>query len=100
MNASGERSVSLWVATASVEQPGPLIEDQRADVVVVGAGIAGLSTAYELCRLGRSVIVLDRGAIGGGMTARTTAHLASELDDFYHELIRVRGEAEARLYYT
>ena len=33
------------------------------------------------------------------MTARTTAHLASELDDFYHELIRVRGEAEARLYF-
>jgi glycine/D-amino acid oxidase-like deaminating enzyme/nitrite reductase/ring-hydroxylating ferredoxin subunit len=33
------------------------------------------------------------------MTARTTAHLASELDDFYHELIRVRGEAEATLYF-
>ena len=45
MNASGEKSVSLWMATAAVEQPGPLIEDARADVVVVGAGIAGLSTA-------------------------------------------------------
>jgi glycine/D-amino acid oxidase-like deaminating enzyme len=33
------------------------------------------------------------------MTARTTAHLATELDDFYSELIRVRGEDEARVYY-
>src|SRR3712207_7323472 len=33
------------------------------------------------------------------MTARTTAHLATELDDFYSELIRVRGEDEARLYH-
>jgi glycine/D-amino acid oxidase-like deaminating enzyme/nitrite reductase/ring-hydroxylating ferredoxin subunit len=99
MNASGERSVSLWMQTASVEQPGPMIADERADVAVVGGGIAGLSVAYELCQLGRSVVVLDRGAIGGGMTARTSAHLASELDDFYHELISMRGEAEARLYF-
>src|SRR3546814_17090050 len=33
------------------------------------------------------------------MTARTTAHLSTELDDFYSELIRVRGEDEARLFH-
>ena len=99
MNASEERSVSLWMDTASVEQSGRLTADERADVVVVGAGIAGLSTAYELCRRGQSVVVLDRGALGGGMTARTSAHLASELDDFYYELIKMRGLEEARLYY-
>jgi glycine/D-amino acid oxidase-like deaminating enzyme len=71
----------------------------RLDVVVVGSGIAGLFTVYELCRLGRSVVVLDRGVLGGGMTARTTAHLASQLDDFYHELIRMRGLEEAKLYF-
>jgi glycine/D-amino acid oxidase-like deaminating enzyme len=45
------------------------------------------------------VVVIDRGGIGNGMTARTTAHLATELDDFYSELIKVRGEEEARIYY-
>src|SRR5688500_9868993 len=99
MNASSERSVSLWMDTAEVAQAAPLGSDETADVAVVGAGIAGLSTAYELCRLGQSVVVLDRGALGGGMTARTSAHLASELDDFYYELIKMRGEDEARLYY-
>jgi glycine/D-amino acid oxidase-like deaminating enzyme len=86
-------------------EDGPAIDapiltgDESCDVVVIGAGIAGLSTAYELSRFGRSVIVIDRGRIGNGMTARTTAHLATELDDFYAELIRVRGEEEARLYH-
>jgi glycine/D-amino acid oxidase-like deaminating enzyme len=70
-----------------------------ADVVVVGAGIAGLSAAYELAQNGKSVIVLDRGPLGGGMTARTSGHLASEFDDFYHEHIRLRGLQEARSYY-
>lgn len=72
---------------------------EACDVVVVGAGIAGLSTAYELSRFGRSVVVIDRGRIGAGMTARTTADLATELDDRYSHLIRVRGKDEARLYY-
>jgi glycine/D-amino acid oxidase-like deaminating enzyme len=48
---------------------------------------------------GRSVIVLDRGSIGSGMTARTTAHLATALDDYYKEFVSVRGEECARLYY-
>jgi glycine/D-amino acid oxidase-like deaminating enzyme len=85
--------------SGSIDAGERLSADLRCDVVVVGAGIAGLSTAYELARLGGSVVVLDRGALGGGMTARTTAHLASELDDFYHELINVRGLDEARLYF-
>ena len=95
MNASSERSRSLWGKSATVDAP-PLAADATADVAVVGAGIAGLSVAYELARAGRSVIVLDRGPIGGGMTARTTGHLASELDDYYHVLIEARGIDAAR----
>lgn len=79
--------------------PPGLTGDARADVVVVGSGIAGLSIAYELARQGRSVIVIDRGRLGCGMTVRTTAHLASELDDYYHALIEVHGDAEARRYH-
>jgi glycine/D-amino acid oxidase-like deaminating enzyme/nitrite reductase/ring-hydroxylating ferredoxin subunit len=100
MNAVKETSISLWMATAEVRQTEPLRSDEAADVVVVGSGIAGLSTAYEVSRLGQSVIVLDRGALAGGMSSRTSAHLTSALDDLYHELIRMRGEAESRLYYN
>jgi glycine/D-amino acid oxidase-like deaminating enzyme len=46
------------------------------EVGIIGSSIAGLSTT----RLGRSVVVIDRGGIGNGMTPRTTAHLETELD--------------------
>jgi glycine/D-amino acid oxidase-like deaminating enzyme/nitrite reductase/ring-hydroxylating ferredoxin subunit len=95
VNASAERSRSLWGKSASVHAP-PLAADATTDVAVVGAGIAGLSIAYELARAGRGVIVRDRGPIGGGMTARTTGHLASELDDYYHVLIDTVGLEAAR----
>src|ERR687893_1753620 len=99
MNVGDERSTSFWMEKGPAIDAPTLSSDESCDVVVIGAGIAGLSTAYELSRFGRSVIVIDRGGIGHGMTARTTAHLATELDDFYSELIRVRGEDEARVYH-
>ena len=99
MNVADERSLSCWMEDLPTADAPPLEENASCDVVVVGSGMAGLSIAYELSRYGRSVIVIDRGAIGSGMTARTTAHLATALDDFYSELIRIRGEDEARLYY-
>src|SRR5581483_6396578 len=73
---------------------GPLEENVHADVCIVGAGIAGLSTAYELMRQGRQVIVLDDGPIGGGMTGMSSGHLTCMLDDRYFELEKLRG-AEA-----
>lgn len=96
MNVANERTRSLWMESAMPAAP-ELAEDVQVDAVVIGSGIAGLSTAYELALRGRSVAVLDRGSIGSGMTARTTAHLSSSLDDFYSELIEIRGRDIARL---
>ena len=67
------QSVSLWMATTAVPNRSTLVEDAHADVCVVGAGIAGITTAYLLAKQGKSVIVLDDGALGGGQTQRTTA---------------------------
>jgi glycine/D-amino acid oxidase-like deaminating enzyme/nitrite reductase/ring-hydroxylating ferredoxin subunit len=93
-----ERSRSLWMGEEAVELP-PLSGNATADVLVIGAGIAGLVTAYELARDGRSVTVVDRGRFGRGMTARTTAHLSFELDDFYEALTDLRGRDDARRWY-
>lgn len=97
-SVSSERSVSVWMEeSASVGEP--LHEGRTADLVVVGGGMAGLSIAYEALQQGRKVMILDRGPIAAGMTARTTAHLASALDDRYYKFIGLRGEAEAKLLY-
>jgi glycine/D-amino acid oxidase-like deaminating enzyme/nitrite reductase/ring-hydroxylating ferredoxin subunit len=86
------------MATAEVPtQSAALAEDTRADVCVVGAGIAGMTTAYLLAREGKSVVVLDDGPVGAGMTERTTAHLSNAIDDRYYEIERLHGEKGARL---
>jgi glycine/D-amino acid oxidase-like deaminating enzyme/nitrite reductase/ring-hydroxylating ferredoxin subunit len=64
---------------------------------VIGAGIAGLTVAYELLREGRSVVVLERGAIGQGQTGLTSAHLSNALDEGFVELQRLFGKEGARL---
>jgi glycine/D-amino acid oxidase-like deaminating enzyme/nitrite reductase/ring-hydroxylating ferredoxin subunit len=91
------QSVSVWMATASVPDQQPLTHDARADVCVVGAGIAGMTTAYLLARAGRSVILLDDGPVAGGQTQKTTAHLSNALDDRFSEVEKVHGEEGIRL---
>lgn len=96
MAAGSMKNRSLW---SSVRMPkgNPLTQDTRVDVCVIGAGIAGLSTAYLLAQAGKSVAVLDDGPIGAGQTQRTTAHLVNALDDRYFELERLHGVEGARL---
>jgi glycine/D-amino acid oxidase-like deaminating enzyme/nitrite reductase/ring-hydroxylating ferredoxin subunit len=96
MKGSGA-TTSVWIETADLPSRSTLTMDLTADICVVGAGIAGLTTAYLLASEGRSVIVLDDGPIGSGETSRTTAHLASALDDRYYELEAMHGEKGARL---
>src|SRR5687768_1762078 len=88
---------SVWAATAQVPTFSPLTADTSADVCIVGAGISGLTTAYLLTQVGKSVVVLDDGAIGSGMTGVTTAHLVNALDDRFFDLERLHGERGARL---
>lgn len=68
----------------------------ETDVCVVGAGIAGLTVAFELVRQGVRVSVIDDGPIGGGETGRTTAHLASAVDDRLYRLEERLGARGAR----
>ena len=89
-------TTSIWHATFDVPSFAPLAHNARTDVCIVGAGIAGLSTAYMLAEAGRKVVVVDDGPIGGGESGRTTAHLAIAMDDRIYVLERVHGVEGAR----
>jgi glycine/D-amino acid oxidase-like deaminating enzyme/nitrite reductase/ring-hydroxylating ferredoxin subunit len=95
-----EATRSPWMEVEVAPEARRLSEHLVTDVVVVGAGISGLSCAYELACLGLRVAVIDKGPIGGGMTARTTAHLTSVCDDSFYELSRVRGAENAERYFA
>jgi glycine/D-amino acid oxidase-like deaminating enzyme/nitrite reductase/ring-hydroxylating ferredoxin subunit len=97
MKRGSGATASVWMVTAEIPSRPALTKDISADICVVGAGIAGLTTAYLLAQEGRSVVVLDDGPIAGGETSRTTAHLVNALDDRYFELETMYGEKGARL---
>jgi glycine/D-amino acid oxidase-like deaminating enzyme len=97
MNTHAGRSTSVWMATATRPTFPSLTQNERADVCIVGAGMAGLTTAYLLTKAGKTVIVLDDGPIFSGETERTTAHLVTVLDKRYFELEHLHGEGGAKL---
>ncbi|MDT1894263.1 FAD-binding oxidoreductase, partial [Acinetobacter baumannii] len=69
---------------------------QEAQVCVIGAGIAGLTTAYLLALQDRDVVVLDALGVGAGETGRTTAHFFPP-DEWYDGIERRFGRAQAKL---
>jgi glycine/D-amino acid oxidase-like deaminating enzyme/nitrite reductase/ring-hydroxylating ferredoxin subunit len=97
MRSDAGRTVSWWMRGQRAPRSAPLKSGTVADVCVIGAGIAGLSTAYHLALEGKSVVVLDDGAIGGGASSRTSGHLACALDDRFYRLEHVHGRQGARL---
>ena len=70
--------------------------DTDVDVVVVGAGVTGLTAAYSLLRAGRSVLVMDRGRCVTGDTGYTTAHLTMVTDTRLPELVKRFGNPHAQ----
>ena len=97
MKTDNGQTVSVWMATGDVPEEPPLQGDVSADVCVVGAGIAGLTTAYLLAKEGQHVVVVDDGPTSGGETCRTTAHLVNALDDRFYKIERWHGADGAKL---
>lgn len=96
MNSSG--STLSWWAAAPLDFSEPMLRsDTTADVCVIGAGIAGITTAYLLGRENVHVVLLDSGSPTSGETARTTAHLANAIDDRYYNLERWHGIEGSRV---
>ena len=89
-------TVSPWMLAQAPAYP-PLSEDESVDICVIGAGVAGLTTAFLLAEAGRAVLVLDDGPVGSGETGRTTAHLSNAVDDRYFTIERLHGERGAEL---
>lgn len=91
-------NLSFWYSSAIKPMVfEKLNQDIDTDILVIGGGISGLTTAYCLAKEGRKVILVEDGFIGSGETGRTTAHLTCALDDRYFELEKNFDESTAQL---
>jgi glycine/D-amino acid oxidase-like deaminating enzyme/nitrite reductase/ring-hydroxylating ferredoxin subunit len=92
--ARGTRAV--WAETTDPVRYPALYRSEAADVCVIGAGQAGLATAYSLAQEGVRVVLLEKSQPGMGETGRSSAHLTSWLDDGNDLIVREHGVERAR----
>jgi glycine/D-amino acid oxidase-like deaminating enzyme/nitrite reductase/ring-hydroxylating ferredoxin subunit len=89
---------SVWITTSEPSQFGWLEEAVDVDVAVLGAGIAGLSTALLLKNAGLRVAVLEAGAVCCATTGHTTAKVSAQHGLIYDTLSSTFGADGARAY--
>lgn len=99
MDTSGETE-PVWIHTEPYSkrpQFKKLHQDLKTDVCIIGAGIAGISTAYELVRQGVKVVLIEAREVLSGETGRTSGHLSTSLGDGYTEIASKHGEDGAKM---
>lgn len=89
---------SIWTLENEFPQMETLKEDKSTQVVVIGAGMAGLLTAYLLYQENVDTIVLEAKKVASGQTMNTTAKITSQHNLTYANLIKDFGEEIARGY--
>src|SRR5689334_22360330 len=96
--SSFDRSKSYWNEAIPQTSPFPtLAENLETDVVIIGGGLAGVSTAYCLSKAGKKIVLVEDGNIGSGETGHTTAHLVTALDDRFTHFVKLFGKEDTRL---
>ena len=71
----------------------------RTDIVIIGAGMFGITTAHYLTEAGADVLVLDKSGIGRMTTGHTTAKITSQHGLLYQYLLEKYGVDFAKEYF-
>jgi glycine/D-amino acid oxidase-like deaminating enzyme/nitrite reductase/ring-hydroxylating ferredoxin subunit len=91
-------TISVWQGTMPFQNISKADgANQSYDVIIIGAGITGLSLGLSLQEAGKCCLILEARNIGFGTTSGTTAHLNTVLDTTYPDIISKFGEENAKL---
>ncbi len=88
---------TIWKEGLEKKEYPQLNTNKEAEVVIVGAGMAGIITAYMLIKAGKKVIILDKKKVGAGATHYTTAFLTQSIDTDINDLISMFGKKDTKL---
>jgi glycine/D-amino acid oxidase-like deaminating enzyme/nitrite reductase/ring-hydroxylating ferredoxin subunit len=99
-NSGKEKGESIWVQNEyrNAAPSFTLKSDINTEVAVIGAGLAGILTAYLLQERGIDVVVIEKDQVGSGATRNTTAKITSQHGLIYQKLLRYKGEERAKEY--
>ena len=89
-------NVPVWIDDTPIQKFPKLQRNITADVLVVGAGITGITTAYLLKKAGSTVALVERERVASIDTGHTTAHLTYVTDVQLQQLVRNFGEDHAQ----
>lgn len=90
--------VSLWMGTTE-SRPRPRLEGyEHFDVLIIGGGIVGIATAFNLRNQGLRVAILEAGRILSDVTGNTTGKLTSQHGVVYRKFIDTFGQPKAQHY--
>lgn len=90
---------SYWIDSAEIPQFERLTSNEKFDIVVVGGGMTGITTAYLLSQEGMKVAIIESTRILNGTTGHTTAKITAQHNLIYDELISHFGQEFAGHYY-
>jgi glycine/D-amino acid oxidase-like deaminating enzyme/nitrite reductase/ring-hydroxylating ferredoxin subunit len=90
------RNVPVWIDTAPIQKFPKLQKNIAVDIVVVGAGVTGITAAYLLKKAGSTVALIERERVASIDTGHTTAHLTYVTDVDLQQLVRNFGKDHAQ----
>ena len=92
------KNTSIWNDIKSGFNFSSLNEDINVDVLIIGGGMTGISTAYHLRESGLNVCVVEKNKLCCGVTSRTTGKLTYLQENIYSKLLKYHSLEKVKLY--
>ena len=92
------KNYSIWKENINNKELKPIAKDIDCDVLIIGGGIAGLSTAYFLKDSNKNIVLIDKGICGRGASSKNTGKLTFMQELIYHKLEKNYSHEIASLY--
>ena len=92
------KKTSIWIDNIKDKELPKLKENITCDILIIGGGIAGLSTAYNLKDTDKKIILIEQSKCGLGVTSNNTGKLTYMQDLIYHKIEKNYNFKVAKLY--